>query len=104
MTTKKPARADFLESFNAEAWRNGCVWAFSEEKLRQRFEAETGIKIAAPRSPIEALVDRETGFQDDRLEAFVEWWTVEVWGLDYAPASYQEDLERRGSAIGRIRG
>lgn len=84
---------------NVIAWRDGCLAAW--DLLGERFTEETGISLAAASSAIGGWIDQETGFADGKKEAFVEWWTIEVWGRDMAPSSYLEHLDKNGSALGR---
>lgn len=53
-------------------------WAWRDEKTREAFENETGMRIA--RSPIDAMIDEATGYQGEVMEAFARWVIVNVWG------------------------
>ena len=79
------------------AWAAFVRWAFQQAELRQRFTAETGIRLySPPKSPIDALIDQATGapttISERDLNAFVKWATVELWGLDDAPEAYRKEI------------
>jgi hypothetical protein len=88
-----------FDAFNALAWRDFVVWAWSDPSHRRAFIEATGIDIDAPRSAIEQLVDEATG--NPHLHAFVRWVTENHWGLEHAPAAYRELV---GSEVTHVAG
>jgi hypothetical protein len=56
------------------------MWAFSEPEFRKAFEDHSGMKLPGNSSPLEAMIDKATGFQDAVLHAFIEWCIKEHWG------------------------
>lgn len=62
-----------------EAMFGSCVrWAWENPETRRAFEQETGMRSAG--SPIEAMVDDATGYDEEVAEAFVHWVIGNVWG------------------------
>ena len=99
--TSDAGRDDFM----AAMWGSFLRWALSEPKMVEAFERETGHTFpAAPKSAIEAMVDEATGRMGGTMEAFVEWATVNQWGLDEAPASYREHLAKKREETARVYG
>jgi hypothetical protein len=81
------------DDFNALAWRDFVLWAWREPKLRAQFIKATGVELDV--SPLDAAIDDATGAREERVSQFVEWVTREHWGLDQAPASYQQTIAKR---------
>lgn len=67
------------------AWRDGCLWAYGDPGMRERFRRDTGRALASKRSGLEAMIDEATGYGDAELEEFVGWWTTEIWGSELDP-------------------
>ena len=62
-------------------WAGFLRFAISEEGMRRQFTEETGIQIPkAPRSVIEAMIDKATGYDTDWIKPFVIWATETYWG------------------------
>lgn len=85
-------------------WPGFIRWAWGSAEVRADFTAATGLVLAAPRSALEAMVDQATGYAASVAERFVEWATVEIYGLEGAPAAYRAEVERRsrGGTAGGI--
>lgn len=83
------------DDFMAVAWAGFVQWAAKQPDILERFEAETGMSFRPPASGLEVMIDDATGYRNAVAERFVEWTTVEMWGLDEAPAAYRESLESR---------
>lgn len=81
------------------AWFGFIRWAIGRPEIRARFQTETGLSLDSldGRSPIEAMVDKATGYRDDVIGHFVEWATREIWGLESAPLAYQQELAAKVS-------
>lgn len=68
---------------NISAWIGFLNWAIGVEELRQQFTEETGILIpTAPRTPLEAMIDEATGYQDDWMRKYVVWVSEAYWGAE----------------------
>ncbi len=82
------------------AWFGFIRWAIGHPEIRARFQTETGLSLDSldRRSPIEAMVDKATGYRDDAIGRFVEWATREIWGLEDAPLAYQQEIAAKESA------
>lgn len=86
------ATASMPDGLRDAAWSGFIQWAHGFPDIRARFTADTGLSLER-RTGIVALVDKATGFRDDVLKQFVEWATREIWGLEYAPKKYRDELE-----------
>jgi hypothetical protein len=64
----------------------------------QAFCEETGTILSPPRSPLDAMIDKATGYQRDIAVKFVEW-CAEAYGKDCLPSDYLEQgLKPTGDA------
>ncbi len=62
-----------------EAMFGACVrWAWETPEMREAFERDTGMKPAE--SPIDAMIDESTGYDEQVADAFVRWVIANVWG------------------------
>lgn len=71
---------DDTPDYMAGAWIGCMQWAIGEPEIREEFEAETGHRYVAPRTPIDKMIDDATGHGTDYVAAFVEWANKNVWG------------------------
>lgn len=55
-------------------------WALGEDEIRAAFEKETGKRYSAARCTIDLLIDDATGWREDYVKAFVEWFNANIWG------------------------
>jgi hypothetical protein len=65
-----------------DAW-NGCVsFAISQPDIREVFKKNTGIdlEMLTKRSPIVAMIDKASGYEQDVIAKFADWVTVNLWG------------------------
>jgi len=87
--------SDAAQDIILEAAWAGCIWwAASDKHVIAKFERDTGKKFPrGQRSGIERLVDDATGHNP--FDEFVEWVTVELFGLESAPKAYREHLAKR---------
>ena len=76
---------DVEAMINAAGWSDGVLWAIGQPDLLATFRESSGIDLAAHRSRMESLVDDATGKRREDLEAFVDWFTEEIWGADMDP-------------------
>jgi hypothetical protein len=67
-------------SFNAS--NPDCLRAFCDE---------TGTTLSPPRSPLEAMIDKATGYQRGIAVKFIEW-CAEAYGKDCLPPDYLEQV------------
>lgn len=98
LATLRPDDPDGLlyEVVCQEMWPAFILWAVKNDEIRKAFTEATGfVLLDAPRSPIEILVDKATGYCEDIMRRFVEWVTVEIYGIECAPALYREEYARR---------
>ena len=66
---------------NIATWTGFLNFTIGEERLHREFEEATGTKIpAAPKSPIEAMIDKATGYQESWIMPFIVWVTETYWG------------------------
>lgn len=76
-------------------WPDFLLWAIGNKEIREEFTTATGLVISPARSPIEAMIDKATGYGADVAAWFIEWVTVEIYGIEAAPAAYRAELARR---------
>jgi hypothetical protein len=65
-----------------EAWA-GCVgWAVDNQEIREAFRQQTGFKLEnlIQRAPIDAMIDKATGYEQQVLAAFCDYVTEHIWG------------------------
>jgi hypothetical protein len=73
------------------SWGGFIDWAWRSAEVRRDFTAATGV-VLDRRTPIEAMVDRATGYDVTAVARFVEWVTVELWGIEGAPRAAREAI------------
>ena len=68
----------------AGAWYAAVKWASQEPDCIKRFEEATGHKFSFSdsRSPIERAVDKATGYDQESISQFVDWFNANIWGED----------------------
>lgn len=79
------------------AWPAFIEFALKNDEIRKEFIAETG-HVFDRQTAIEAMVDRMTGYRDDVMRRFVEWATVELYGIEGAPVAYRMEYAQRQKA------
>ena len=84
------------DDFNTIAWRDFLLWAWNEPEMREQFIAKTGVEIRSVTAPINAAIDAATGASKSLASQFIEWATCEHWGVEHAPAAYQQALAAKG--------
>ena len=82
------------DELNTIGWRDFLLWAWSEPEMRAQFTAKTGVEIQSVTAPINAAIDAATGARDAVAARFIEWATLEHWGVEHAPAAYRAALSR----------
>jgi len=88
------------EALNERAWSSFVLWAYEQAEIRAEFSRVTGVVIPNVAVGIEKLIDQATGRDESKelnaaLLKFVEWITVNEWGLEYAPKKLRERLQCR---------
>jgi hypothetical protein len=73
-------------------WPAFIASAWASAEIRKAFTEATGVKLDQPRSPMEMLVDKATGYRDTSVAKFIEWTTVELYGIEYAPKAVREAI------------
>jgi hypothetical protein len=82
------------DSFNALMWAGFAAAAWRDPEARAAFTRATGVPLPSEQqTPIERAIDQVTGLADEAAAKFLEWFTVEQWGLAYAPLAYQQQLK-----------
>lgn len=68
------------DELNSIAWRDFMNWALFDKNMRREFTEATGVT-----------------FNDSAayVVKFVEWATVNHFGIEHAPKAYREQLEAR---------
>jgi len=84
------------DDFNTLAWRDFIIYASRSREMREAFTQETGISLSTgPCSDVEKMRAATVGTPVVVFERFVEWVTVQHWGLEHAPKAYQDALAQR---------
>ena len=81
-----------FDDLNTIAWRDFLLWAWNEPEMRAQFAAKTGIEIQPVTSPINAAIDAATGARESVATQFIEWATLEHWGVEHTPEAYRRTL------------
>lgn len=81
------------DEFNTIAWRDFVHYAWHDKDLRAAFTAATSVTLEAerPLSTIAKLVDAATGAKTDAAAAFVDWITINHWGVEHAPKKWRDE-------------
>lgn len=82
------------EDIMAAAWSDFLRYAISDPDIVNAFSRDTGRKLFAARSAMDALIDKATGRENDDIMAFMVWATRTQWGWDEAPASFRIDADK----------
>jgi hypothetical protein len=61
------------------AARLDCLlWASKQPEICDRFIKETGVRL--PTSPLDRLIDKQTGYEREIGCQFIAWFDKNVWG------------------------
>lgn len=88
------------EAVCSASWLGFIRFAFGNAEIQEQFTAATGLVLDRKRIPIEAIVDKATDYGDHVADRFVEWITVELYGIEAAPAAYRAEIARRQAERG----
>lgn len=93
------------DAINAVAWADFIKWAAKSPEYVALYNAETGSNYNPfeQLSPIEAAIDKATGFAEESAFAFARWVTEHDWGMEYAPAAFREDCQRRDAEKAEVK-
>lgn len=87
---EQAVRRDFMDA----AWAAFIYWAVKHAQFADEYEADTGKLWRWPKSRLESLVDKATGYAPD-IEDFVLWATEVHWGVDEAPFRIRQRIKER---------
>ena len=87
------------DEFNQVMWGCFLLWAYDDADTHAAFSAATGLVLTEPRDAIARLVDNATGYRASVLDRYVEWVTETLWGLEFAPKAYQDELAKRRRGV-----
>lgn len=90
--------------FQELAWRDFMTFAIGHKEFLDQFEKETGRKPPTPaKSPMDAMIDEATGHQEKSMkqftDAFAIWATVNLWGVEFAPAKMRKVIESMDAGV-----
>lgn len=79
-----PSRDSLFDYVQTSAWIGLVEFLLSQDWAIAQFAADTGVHLPRPRSGIDAMIDRATGFDGNMefLRAFLPWVLREHWGED----------------------
>jgi hypothetical protein len=68
----------------AQAWLGCLSWASRDADICARFKEETGKSAfwMQRRTPLDAMIDKATGYEAIVISAFVDWVNTNLWGED----------------------
>ena len=80
------------------------TFAIGHKEFLDQFEKETGRKPPTPaKSPMDAMIDEATGHQEKSMkqftDAFAIWATVNLWGVEFAPAKMRKVIESMDAGV-----
>jgi hypothetical protein len=84
---------DVRAMLNEIAWRDFITFAWEQEDAHAAFRGATGRpQKSRTRSPLDALIDKAVGGQEDEtyITEFVDWVTLNHWGENYAPEKWKQ--------------
>ncbi len=81
MTTRPKLMPADTPDYMDGAWLGALHWAIGETEVLERFSAETGVHWHPGRTPIDRMIDEATGADRKFIEAFIEWFNVNIWGV-----------------------
>lgn len=87
--TPDMVEVDGREVFRQIAWRDFLIFAIGEPKIVEQYETATGKKLDLAKTPMDRMIDKATGREDAMVADFVEWVTINHYGIDEAPESYR---------------
>lgn len=62
------------------AWAACLSYTVRRTDALARFEAESGLKFSPATNGLEAAIDKATGYEEDFLSKFIDWFNKNVWG------------------------
>ena len=64
-------------------WVSLCNYLIQQPEARAAFKADTGLNLEMliSRNPLEAMIDKATGFNDATMAAWCDWVTTNHWGV-----------------------
>jgi len=90
------------EPFASAAWVGFINFALGKDEILRRFEKDTGEQpYSPPKTGLEALIDKATGYDKHRLKYlrnYIVWVTENLWGEK--PEEYFLMLEKMGMDLG----
>lgn len=90
---------DFADAaMGVPAWQGFISWAYTDERMRKAFTAETGMTWPGmgrqETTALSAAIDRATGYEAARVEAFAIW-ASEQWGEQFCPKAMRDAIARK---------
>lgn len=76
------------------AWQDFVVYASQEAWIREQFTSQTGIHFPeSPKTPLDKMIDDATNVWESVMFEFAKWVTIEMWGIEFAPKSFQDEIK-----------
>lgn len=66
--------------YMAPMWASFLYWTIKQPDAIAAFEADTGVKVGAAKTPLDRMIDDATGASEGIVKAFVDWFNENVWG------------------------
>ena len=83
--------------FHLAAFVGYVRWASGDAKMIARFERETEVVYHAPKTGLDAAIDKATGRNSAIARQFMEWCATD-YGREYLPENFMEILTEKRDA------
>jgi hypothetical protein len=89
--------ADPAHRFHLGAFVGYCGWAARDPQMVENFERDTGIKYRAPKTGLDAAIDKATGRNSAIARQFMEWCAT-AYGREFLPQNFMDILTGKPDA------
>ena len=89
--------ADPAHRFHLGAFVGYVRWASGDSKMIDRFQAETGVVYHAPKTGLNAAIDKATGRNSAIARQFMQWCAT-AYGREFLPTNFMEILTEKPNA------
>ena len=86
--------------FHLGAFVGYVKWASGDAKMIDRFQSDTGVAYRAPRTGLDAAIDKATGYNSEIARRFTEWCAND-YGRQFLPENFMEILTEKPNDNGR---
>lgn len=62
------------------AWAACLSYTITRNDALARFQEDTGLKFCPAKNGLEAAIDKATGFEEEFVAKFIDWFNENIWG------------------------